>query len=227
MTTHGYALNVDLDPAPFTEWITACGLEDAAFTTMARELGRPITVDEVRPAAAAAIAEVFGLELAEHEIARRVRGSSPPSALALVLCATALGSAGANRRPPARRSSRSSPKVKRTTKVPVLLPPSLPLLGNYKVYASGFGDRRPVRPRARRRPELPRRERLLRRDVRRAARRQAARSGQNARLANGDPAAFHPVTCGGSCSPNSFWFIHNGYLYSWQAKDLRRAERRR
>jgi len=42
VTTHGYALNVDLDPAPFTDWITACGLEDAAFTTMARELGRPI-----------------------------------------------------------------------------------------------------------------------------------------------------------------------------------------
>ena len=37
VTTHGYALNVDLDPAPFTDWITACGLEDAAFTTLARE----------------------------------------------------------------------------------------------------------------------------------------------------------------------------------------------
>jgi lipoyl(octanoyl) transferase len=36
ITTHGYALNVDLDPAPFTEWITACGIEDAAFTTIAR-----------------------------------------------------------------------------------------------------------------------------------------------------------------------------------------------
>ena len=63
VTTHGYALNVDLDPAPFTEWITACGLEDAAFTTIARELGRPVSVDEVRPHAAAAIAYVFGLEL--------------------------------------------------------------------------------------------------------------------------------------------------------------------
>ncbi len=30
---------------------------------MARELGRPITVDEVKPAALAALAEVFGLEL--------------------------------------------------------------------------------------------------------------------------------------------------------------------
>ena len=65
VTTHGYALNVDLDPAPFTDWITACGLEDAAFTTMARELGRPIAVDDVRPAAAEALSEVFGLDLAE------------------------------------------------------------------------------------------------------------------------------------------------------------------
>ena len=61
VTTHGYALNVDLDPAPFTQWITACGLEDAAFTTMARELGRPISVDDVRPIAAAALEEAFGL----------------------------------------------------------------------------------------------------------------------------------------------------------------------
>ena len=63
ITTHGYALNVDLDPTPFTDWITACGLEDAQFTTMARELSRTLTVDEVRPAAAAAIADVFDLEL--------------------------------------------------------------------------------------------------------------------------------------------------------------------
>jgi lipoyl(octanoyl) transferase len=63
VTTHGYALNVDLDPAPFTEWITACGLDGASFTTVARELDRPITVDDVRPVAAAALAETFGLEL--------------------------------------------------------------------------------------------------------------------------------------------------------------------
>ncbi len=63
VTTHGYALNVDLDTAPFTQWITACGLEDAMFTTMARELGRPLGVDDVRETAAASIAEVFRLEL--------------------------------------------------------------------------------------------------------------------------------------------------------------------
>jgi lipoyl(octanoyl) transferase len=63
ITTHGYALNVDLDPSPFTEWITACGLEDAMFTTISRELDRPVTVDEIRPHAAAALADVFELEL--------------------------------------------------------------------------------------------------------------------------------------------------------------------
>jgi lipoyl(octanoyl) transferase len=65
VTTHGYALNVDLDPAPFTDWITACGLEDAMFSSLARETGRRITVDEVRKPAAAALGEVFGLMLDE------------------------------------------------------------------------------------------------------------------------------------------------------------------
>jgi len=66
VTTHGYALNVDLDPAPFTQWITACGLEDAAFTTIGSELGRPTSVDEVRPHAVAALEDVFDLRLVEQ-----------------------------------------------------------------------------------------------------------------------------------------------------------------
>jgi lipoyl(octanoyl) transferase len=65
VTTHGYALNVDLDAAPFTEWITACGLEDASFTTVARELDRPVTVEAVRPYARDALAEVFDLSFEE------------------------------------------------------------------------------------------------------------------------------------------------------------------
>jgi lipoyl(octanoyl) transferase len=65
ISTHGYALNVDLDPAPFTDWITACGLDGFAFTSLARELGRPLSVDEVRPAAAQAFADVFGVRFEE------------------------------------------------------------------------------------------------------------------------------------------------------------------
>jgi lipoyl(octanoyl) transferase len=66
VSTHGYALNVDLDPAPFTDWITACGLDGYQFTSMARELGHPLTVDEVRPAAAAALADVFDVTFVEQ-----------------------------------------------------------------------------------------------------------------------------------------------------------------
>jgi lipoyl(octanoyl) transferase len=65
VTTHGYALNIDLDPAPFTDWITACGLEDTAFTTIARELDRPVSIDELRPHAARALEEVFDLSFEE------------------------------------------------------------------------------------------------------------------------------------------------------------------
>jgi lipoyl(octanoyl) transferase len=61
ISTHGYALNVDLDPAPFTQWITACGLDGYAFTSMAAELGRPLGVDDVRPVAVQALADVFDL----------------------------------------------------------------------------------------------------------------------------------------------------------------------
>ena len=80
VSTHGYALNVDLDPAPFTEWITACGIEDAQFTTIARELGRSVAADEVRPHALNALAEVFDLdfeELANEAIANLQPESVP------------------------------------------------------------------------------------------------------------------------------------------------------
>jgi hypothetical protein len=42
----------------------------------------------------------------------------------------------------------------------------------------------------------------------------------NARLATGDPAAFHGFSCGGSCSPDSFWYTHKGVLYEFQVKDF-------
>ena len=65
MTTHGYALNVDLDPAPFTQWITACGLEDAAFTTIATRARPPGHGRRGARTALEALAEVFELELEE------------------------------------------------------------------------------------------------------------------------------------------------------------------
>jgi lipoyl(octanoyl) transferase len=76
VSTHGYALNVDLDPAPFTDWITACGIEAAQFTTIAEELGRPVPVDAVRPAAVAALADVFNLQLEDQPAYAELASSS-------------------------------------------------------------------------------------------------------------------------------------------------------
>jgi lipoyl(octanoyl) transferase len=67
VTTHGYALNVDLDPAPFTQWITACGLDGYQFTSLERERGSRVTVEDVRPVAAATLGEVFDLVFEERE----------------------------------------------------------------------------------------------------------------------------------------------------------------
>ncbi|MBP7894380.1 MAG: lipoyl(octanoyl) transferase LipB [Candidatus Planktophila sp.] len=46
VTMHGFALNVSPDLAAFGQ-IVPCGIDDAAVTSMARELGREITVSEV------------------------------------------------------------------------------------------------------------------------------------------------------------------------------------
>jgi len=48
VTMHGFALNVEPDLSPF-EAIIPCGIEDAAVTSLAIELGRTISVDEVLP----------------------------------------------------------------------------------------------------------------------------------------------------------------------------------
>jgi len=48
VTMHGFALNVEPDLSAF-EAIIPCGIEDAAVTSLALELGRTISVNEVLP----------------------------------------------------------------------------------------------------------------------------------------------------------------------------------
>jgi lipoyl(octanoyl) transferase len=48
VTMHGFALNVAPDLSPF-EAIIPCGIQDAAVTSLAIELGRSISIDEVLP----------------------------------------------------------------------------------------------------------------------------------------------------------------------------------
>lgn len=56
VTMHGLALNCDADLAAF-EHIVPCGIDDADVTSLTAELGRQITVDDVRPHLEAALAE--------------------------------------------------------------------------------------------------------------------------------------------------------------------------
>ncbi len=50
VTMHGFALNVDCDLG-WGSIIVPCGITDAGVTTLAAELGRPVTVPEVLPRA--------------------------------------------------------------------------------------------------------------------------------------------------------------------------------
>ena len=62
VTTHGFALNVDLDLGVY-DLFAACGLPDARFTSVTAELGRPVTTADVRGPLLDALAETLGLEL--------------------------------------------------------------------------------------------------------------------------------------------------------------------
>jgi lipoyl(octanoyl) transferase len=63
VTSHGFALNVDADLAPF-QLIVPCGIRDRGVTSLAQALGRTVPVAEVQDALAAHLAAVFERDLA-------------------------------------------------------------------------------------------------------------------------------------------------------------------
>lgn len=66
VTCHGFALNVDSDLSYFGA-IVPCGIRDRGVTSLARLLGRRLSVEDVVPVCAQAFAEVFELGLRCHE----------------------------------------------------------------------------------------------------------------------------------------------------------------
>jgi lipoyl(octanoyl) transferase len=64
VTTHGLALNVNTELRWFDEMIP-CGIRDKEVTSLARELGHPVPMEEVEQALAGDLATQFGLRLAD------------------------------------------------------------------------------------------------------------------------------------------------------------------
>jgi lipoyl(octanoyl) transferase len=48
VTMHGFAINANPDLAAY-DLVVACGIRDAGVTSLSRELGRDVTVDEISP----------------------------------------------------------------------------------------------------------------------------------------------------------------------------------
>jgi lipoate-protein ligase B len=76
VTSHGFALNVDPELSVFRSF-RPCGLSGAVMTSVARELGRPTSVDVLRAPVIRAWETVF----ARPRDARTTRAPSPPAAL--------------------------------------------------------------------------------------------------------------------------------------------------
>ncbi len=66
ITMHGFALNVNTDLSYFSG-IIPCGIPDKQVTSMEKELGRPVLLQEVRGGIRKAFGEVFGARMEARE----------------------------------------------------------------------------------------------------------------------------------------------------------------
>lgn len=62
VTMHGFAFNVNANLAYFGN-IIPCGIEDKAVTSLEKELGQKLDLDEVKDKVKRHIADLFGMEI--------------------------------------------------------------------------------------------------------------------------------------------------------------------
>ncbi len=79
VTMHGFALNADPDLTAYDR-IVPCGIADATVTSLSRELGRDVTVDEVLPVVERALPLLAGAPAAAYcgSASRRSSTRPPP-----------------------------------------------------------------------------------------------------------------------------------------------------
>jgi|SRR5581483_565133 len=109
--------------------------------------------------------------------------------------------------------------IKRTSKVPVILPTTLPFGGKVpKIYAVGGGTRNAWTLVLTGAPNCGGADACF------LASFSAVKGGKlpgkgNVKVAGAQSAFFKDVTCGASCSPASIWFVYHGVLYNYEHKD--------
>lgn len=69
VTRHGFALNVDINLAPF-ELIVPCGIQGIKATSMAEELSSPVSVDDATSSLVAQFEVEFGVHLIPTSLSR-------------------------------------------------------------------------------------------------------------------------------------------------------------
>lgn len=80
VSIHGIALNCDNDLSPF-ETIVPCGIHDFGVTSLSKEAGRRITIEEARPAVSRAFDQVFGIELQPAQLSELMDEADSPETL--------------------------------------------------------------------------------------------------------------------------------------------------
>jgi hypothetical protein len=138
------------------------------------------------------------------------------------LVATALAASSANALHPVQAFKTVLPKVKRQTKIAVLLPATLPTAGpSPKLYSTGAGSAKGFDLELAGAPSCGGADACFLASFAGTKGGKLPNQSNFVRLtlAGGDPARYHPITCGGSCAPATLWFTHKGVLYTWQLKD--------
>lgn len=69
VSIHGIALNCDNDLSPF-DLIVPCGIQTHGVTSLSREAGREIGIEEAKPRIVRAFESVFGVTFSSHEDSR-------------------------------------------------------------------------------------------------------------------------------------------------------------
>jgi lipoyl(octanoyl) transferase len=85
VTTHGFAVNVNNDLQPFG-WIVPCGIDDCQMTSIARELGHELAMDQFMDTVCSVFGSVYGREVIDtgaDELSAQIEGLDLPAGPAL------------------------------------------------------------------------------------------------------------------------------------------------